>query len=788
MLPGKKDLYRFDDFELQPSRRTLLRAGEKIAIAPKTFEVLLCLVERAGHVVLKEELLKAVWPESFVEESNLTQHIFWLRKALAGKAGYITTIPGRGYEFTGEVQAVSETAVAMPSQTPAQPVIGFRIQHSIEQTHIVVEEAEIADVAKAAHRRRVLAVMAAVIAVVAIGSFAAWRWHQRFTPADHHEVVLAQFENSTGDQGFDSALNTLLAIDLEQSHYLVVAGDSDTRKILTLMNRRSDDPLTLPVAQEVCQRLNDQVVLSGLIAPFGQKYLVTLTATDCSTGKTLFHNKAVAGGREDVLKAVDMVAADMRGRLGESLQSQTNSEPPLQQVHTFSLDALRSYSQGLSLAERGRHREALPLFQRAIEIDPKFAAAYLGLALSYEGVGETVSAKSAVAKAYELRDQGDEFLKLKILYNYDDLFTGDLRAQIRNLTTWTQMYPNQPQPWIYLSDTQSTMTRYEEAVVSGRRAVALAPDNVHAYVGLAFALTRLGRLDEAKAICNETIRRKIDSIDIHYQLYELAIFQKDDRAMAEQVAWSKGTDAELGFSNTLLLAAGKAHAAVAAMLQPIQQARKDGFQERALRRLHILMRREADYGMDQELREQLRGDDPSKFPFNLIFAEAELGDIPAAQRALGFFTEQVGTDTMYREYYLPQAQAAIAMAQHKPEEAIADLEIARPWELGGMEGLFLRAQAYLAARQPKLAEAEFRRIIDHPYDGPAATQFGPTHLGLAEALEMQGNHAASRQEYETLFKMWKDADPDLAPLVRAKLEYAKIPATNVALSANSRTP
>jgi DNA-binding winged helix-turn-helix (wHTH) protein len=87
-----RDLYRFDDFELQPFRRTLLRGGEKVALAPKTFEVFVCLVSRAGEVVLKEELFKEVWPESFVEESNLTQHIFWIRKALADKAEYDNSI------------------------------------------------------------------------------------------------------------------------------------------------------------------------------------------------------------------------------------------------------------------------------------------------------------------------------------------------------------------------------------------------------------------------------------------------------------------------------------------------------------------------------------------------------------------------------------------------------------------------------------------------------------------------------------------------------------------------
>ncbi len=93
--------------------------------------------------------------------------------------------------------------------------------------------------------------------------------------------MLADFENTTGDSNFDRSLRTLLSIDLNQSPYLVVANDTDTEKALSLMGRSPGDTVPPVVAREVCQRLNDQAMLAGLIARFGQKYLVTLTATDC---------------------------------------------------------------------------------------------------------------------------------------------------------------------------------------------------------------------------------------------------------------------------------------------------------------------------------------------------------------------------------------------------------------------------------------------------------------------------------------------------------------------------
>ena len=116
-------LYRFDDFELQPSRRVLLRGNQRLAVAPKTFEVLLCLVRNPGRVVMKEEIFQTVWPDSFVEEGNLTQHISWLRKVLTDKAEYIQTITGRGYEFTGRVEILPESFGAGPAHGGGSTVL-----------------------------------------------------------------------------------------------------------------------------------------------------------------------------------------------------------------------------------------------------------------------------------------------------------------------------------------------------------------------------------------------------------------------------------------------------------------------------------------------------------------------------------------------------------------------------------------------------------------------------------------------------------------------------------------
>lgn len=181
-------LYRFDEFELNPSRRTFARNGIAVPISPKAFEVLSYLVAHAGRVVSKEELLKAVWPESFVEESNIAQHIFALRKALTDRAGCIVTIPGRGYQFTAQVQGVFPPEAALH-----RPEDEHLVQHTREHTRIVVEESSTATTSPGKHRIWWPAGVIAIVATLLLASFAAMRLNRPPT------LRIVKYESLTQD-------------------------------------------------------------------------------------------------------------------------------------------------------------------------------------------------------------------------------------------------------------------------------------------------------------------------------------------------------------------------------------------------------------------------------------------------------------------------------------------------------------------------------------------------------------------------------------------------------------
>jgi DNA-binding winged helix-turn-helix (wHTH) protein/tetratricopeptide (TPR) repeat protein len=760
MAPEINNLYRFDEFELHPGRRTLTRLGEKIPLAPKTFDVLLYLVANAGRVVLKQDLIAAVWPGAFVEESNLTQHIFGLRKALADRSSCIVTIPGRGYQFTADVQNIpSSPPVIAPIEatTPASAYVPLL-------------------------RRPAYYVYATVVVVLC--GFLGWATRQRISgaiPGDHHEVVLADFENSTGDPDLDHSLKTLLAIDLTQSPTLVVASDSDTRKVLKLMSLPSDSDLTPAVAREVCERLNDQVVLSGLIARFGQKYLITLIAADCSTGKDLVHTKAVASNRDTVIAAVDSASADMRARLGEPLTNLHRGQPLLL-AHTFSLEALKAYSQARALHVKLKYADAVPSYKRAIELDPNFADAWAQLANCYNNLHEAQLGKDAMARAYELRDQAEEPERLRITSMYEYWKTGDRHAAIRTYQAWANLYPRQSNPWVLLGQFQGSVGRPDLAVEALQHAVSLNPGSTSATTSLAEFQRYDGRLDDAKATCRRALARGLDSPDYHRTLLDIAFLQHDDPAFNEQLAWFRANSSEEDLASVqadIDAAQGKMHSAVTHWLHIFDLQQKAGLNEAALEGFSSVPDAEADAGLLTDVRAHLKRYDPlvhltgPSLTF-VIFGAAEGGNLPLAHTYLKYMQDNGKQDSDVNELFGPEGQAAIAIAENRPAQAIAALQPTAPFELADPTVPTIKATAYLAAHQPEAAAREFRVLIDRPYISGLSSNVALAHLGLARALKQQGNRAAARQEYETFFTLWHDADPTLPILKQAHQEYAHL--------------
>jgi tetratricopeptide (TPR) repeat protein len=222
---------------------------------------------------------------------------------------------------------------------------------------------------------------------LATAAWLEWRLEGRNVPG-HIQVVIADFDNSTGDPAFDHTLNKVIQIDLQQSPYFTVVGEGRVRQVLTLMNRKQDAPISGEDVREVCQRLNAQVYLTPSISSLGGRYVSSLTANLCADGRALCAHRENADSKAGVLKAVEEITSRIRKDIGESAASLKQFDKPLYLEKTSSLDALKAYSEATRLGNSGRIGGAVRLFEHAIDLDPNFAVAYVDLSSTYFNLGD----------------------------------------------------------------------------------------------------------------------------------------------------------------------------------------------------------------------------------------------------------------------------------------------------------------------------------------------------------------------------------------------------------------
>src|SRR5579859_5249427 len=618
----KQGKYRFNDFEVDLAHRSLRRDGHVVEVSPKTFDLLAFLILHPQQVISTDALMHAIWPHAYSEESNLSQHVFLLRKAITGAQPgnkVLVTIAGEGYRFNAKVTEIRRPDSHPESSQDATPekkadarifplVADPVLQSGEPEPAPAVENADQEESPKSSRRWAAMLrpgplQIAAVIGVILILAFGGWlTWRMLHSPAQEADersigLIIADFQNSTGNADFDLSIRTALAIDLGQSPSLRVTPDQKVTRTLddtrataekSALSPSAAQPTAVELTRAVCQKLSDQAYLTGDLRRLAQNYLVTVRAFDCSKGTTLAESRGIAETPDAVISILDKVALDLRKQLGEPRKSLDRFNKPLFAGRAPSLPALKAYADASRLIAIGKYSEAIPLLHRAIDLDAKFALAHADLGAAYANLPQHEMAAASLTRAYELRDTVDEESRFFIVATFNSLVTGDLQASIRNDKAWSETYPHNPAPFGNIAVLQIEIGQAAQALDPARRALELDLSNPISYEVLARAQMHLGQYEEAASTCRLAITRHVDDEEIHGFLLQIAFLRLDQPAMDEQLAWGqnekKDTPAEpfmLQQQGLMEFAEGKVKAAQATLAKAVASYRKQGLAEQA---------------------------------------------------------------------------------------------------------------------------------------------------------------------------------------------------------------
>jgi tetratricopeptide (TPR) repeat protein len=607
--------------------------------------------------------------------------------------------------------------------------------------------------------------------------------HKAHAITEKDSILIADFVNTTNDPVFDGTLKKALAVDLEQSPYLNVISDAKARHTLTLMGKPADERLTVETAREICQRNSVKALVAGSIASLGSQYVVTLDAINAATGDTLSEVQGQADSKEHVLKALDTATTQLRGKLGESLASIQKFDKPLEEATTSSLEALKSFSMGDVKHSAADEFDAIPFYERAIQLDPNFAMAYARLGVIYSNLGQTDLAEQNRKKAFELKDRASEREMLYISAHYYDEGTGELEKGIAAYELYKQTYPREVTPYANLAVNYAfILGEFEKGLTAAKEAIQVDPDEARGYFLAATAYLGLNRVDEAKAILNAGLQRNPGYAYLHETLAVVACAQGDIPAMEKE-------EALLGDQPDLAMNVNTRHGDMAASHGQMQQARD--FYAKKGQVAHRLQLKDPEagslnaqgwmlalFGYPKQSIEAANAALAISQGFLVkLSAASDMAVAGENKKALELASEvakQRPEDTLVQSVGVPYVQAVVALNGGNAKNAIELLKSAVPYDKATPQDLYLRGMAYLKMGQGAEAAQEFQKILALRNFAPADPLMSMAHLGLGRAYALTGDAAKARAAYQDFFALWKDADPGIPILVTAKAEYAKL--------------
>ena len=598
-------------------------------------------------------------------------------------------------------------------------------------------------------------------------------------PAERLSIVVGEFTAVPADAGTAAALREALVVQLQQTPFLTVFPRSRIGETLKLMGHPPDALLTSRLAREVAVRQGVPAWVAGRVTASPPGHRIVLTATRSQTGELLARETVDVPARNDLVAGLGRATLQLRARLGESRASLDQFSTPVDHATTGSLDAMKAYALGLQQGNAGEYALAASLFQRAVQIDPDFAMAWLALAREELNSSSSDRAIEAAARAYALRDRVSDQERARIEVFYHSSVSGDLERAVSAATAWQQTYPDEWWAYHTLADLHFSLGHYDRAERVGRDAVRLNPDVAAAYSNFAGALFAQDRFVEARDVYQRAMARGFDAPEYHAFLWRIAYYSGDDEAMRRQEDWA--TSSSTWAHNIPALAAAlqgrwresrtwstKARTLFTTRGQPGLVALADRYD--ALTGAVL-----GDCDPARNLSPRTLATRPEEEQAQVALAWALCGRVAEAQRIEDALEAGRPDDTRLQRIWLPSIRAATALTQGDPDGALDALRAATlPEGAGESWPLFVRAEARLRARDARGAAGDYAAIVAHR----GRTFWWPlvplSHLGRARAAALAGDLATARVAYADFFAVWRQADAELPVVIAARREQQSL--------------
>jgi eukaryotic-like serine/threonine-protein kinase len=706
----------------------------------------------------------------------------------------------------GDLNSIAMKALEKRRERRYTSVSGLAadIQRHLEDRPVLVSTPESLYRARKFLRRHRLAALgtAAGLVFLVLSGMTVWSLSRRDsatrpTLTDKDTIVLAHFDNKTGDPVFDDTLRQGLAVELQQSPFLSLIADRQVQQQLSLMGQPKEARLTPEIAQEICERTASAIVLEGSIARVGSQYVMGLRARNCNTGTIVNQEQVQVAEREDVVNALSQVARRFRTQVGESLATVEKHSTPLAQATTSSLEALKAYSAGVKATLSAGTAAGTPFFRRAVEIDSKFAMAHALLGLAYSSGGESVLSAESTTKGWLLRARVSDRERFFIDFTYDRQVTGNLDRAYQTLELWLQTYPRgeQPNPEGLLGGVSTHGTgRFARAIDGSQRAIAADPDFALGYVNLAASYLLTDRFAEAESTLARASERKLDMPDLLVIRYIIAVLKGDQDQMARAAGLARGqrrAEHWVAHEEALALArSGRLQAAGRSSNRAVDLALQEGEREAAASYRAAQAVWEAVCGNGAEGRRNamaaLELSNGRDVEYAAALALGLSGDSSRSEALAGDLEKRFPEDTFAKFTYVPVLRALSALERGDPTDSVERLQIAVRYELaanglnfnhfylGGLHSAYVRGEALIAARRYAEAAAEFQKIVEHRGLVGADPIGAVAQLQLGRVFALLADKTKAKAAYEAFLALWKDADPDIPILKSAKGESARV--------------